>query len=60
MVRNLLANAGDIRVAGLTPGSGKFPGGGLGNSLQYLAWRFLWIEKPGRLQSLRSQGVQHD
>ena len=32
MVKTLLANAGD---AGLTPGSGRFPGEGNGNLLPY-------------------------
>ena len=31
----LLANAGDIKDGGSTPGSGKSPGGGRGNPLQY-------------------------
>ena len=35
MVKKLPANAGDIRDPGLIPGSGKSPGGGLGNPLQY-------------------------
>ena len=35
MVKNLPANAGDIRDASLIPGSGRFPGGGNGNPLQY-------------------------
>jgi len=35
LVKNLLANAGDIRDAGLIPGSGRFLGEGHGNSLQY-------------------------
>ena len=35
VVKNLPANAGDIRDAGLIPGSGRFPGGGHGNLLQY-------------------------
>ena len=33
--KNLPANAGDIRDAGLIPGSGRSPGGGHGNPLQY-------------------------
>ena len=32
MIKNLLANAGD---SGLIPGSGRSPGGGNGNPLQY-------------------------
>ena len=35
MVKNLPANAGDIKDVGLIPGSGRSPGGGHGNSLQY-------------------------
>ena len=34
-VKNLPANAGDIRDAGLILGSGRFPGGGNGNLPQY-------------------------
>ena len=35
LVKSLLANAGDERDASSTPGSGRFPGGGNGNPLQY-------------------------
>ena len=35
MVKNPPANAGDIRDVGLILGSGRFPGGGNGNPLQY-------------------------
>ena len=35
VVKNLPANAGDIRDSGLIPGSGRSPGGGHGNPLQY-------------------------
>ena len=35
VVRNLLAKAEDIRDAGLISVSGRSPGGGLGNLLQY-------------------------
>ena len=35
MVRNPAANGGDIRDTGSIPGSGKSPGGGHGNLLQY-------------------------
>ena len=34
MVKNLLANAGDIRDTSSVPGSGRSPGGGHGNPLQ--------------------------
>ena len=35
MVKNLAANAADIRNTGLIPGSGRSPAGGHGNPLQY-------------------------
>ena len=35
MVKNLPANAGDIRDVGSIPGLGRSPGGGHGNPLQY-------------------------
>ena len=34
-VKHLPANKGDVREVGLILGSGRFPGGGNGNSLQY-------------------------
>ena len=34
VVKNLPANAGDIRDTGSIPGSRRFPGGGHGNPLQ--------------------------
>ena len=34
-VKNLSANAGDIRDAGSIPGSGRSSGGGHGNPLKY-------------------------
>ena len=35
VVKNLAANAGDIRDVGLIPGSGQSPGEGYGNPLQH-------------------------
>ena len=35
VVKNLPVNAGDIRDRDLIPGSGRSPGGGHGNPLQY-------------------------
>ena len=35
VIKNLPANAGDIRHLGLIPGSGRSPGGENGNPLQY-------------------------
>ena len=58
VVKNLPANAGDIRDAGSIPGSGRSPGGGLDNSLQYSCWRIPWTEEPGGLQSIGPQKSQ--
>ena len=54
MVKTLPPNVGDVRDSGSIPGSGRSPGGGHGNSLQY-SWRIPWTEEPGGLQSLGSQ-----
>ena len=35
VVKNLPANSGDLRDTGSVPGSGRFPGEGNGNPLQY-------------------------
>ena len=35
VVKNPPASAGEIRVMGSVPGSGRSPGGGHGNPLQY-------------------------
>ena len=35
VVKNVLANTGDLRGEGLIPGLGRSPGGGNGNPLQY-------------------------
>jgi len=56
VVKNLPANAGDIRNEGWIPGSGRSPGEGNGNPLQ----RIPWTEEPGRLQSIESQRVRHN
>ena len=61
VVKNLPANAGDIRDAGSIPGSGRSPGEGNGNLLQYPclgkpmdrgAWR---VNRPCNLKR-----VKHD
>ena len=38
MVKNLLANTGDVRDAGSVPGLGRFPGGGDSNPLQLVVY----------------------
>ena len=45
---------------GLIPGSGKTPGEGNGNPLQYSCLKNHITEEPGRLRSMGSQRVGHD
>ena len=51
-------NEGD---PGSLPGSGRSPGEGNGNPLQYSCLeKTPWTEEPGGLQSMGSQRVRHD
>ena len=47
VVKNLPANAGDIRDASLIPELERSPGGEHGNQLSILAWRIPWTEEHG-------------
>ena len=60
MLKNLPANAGDIRDAGSIPGLGRFPGGGHGNPLQYSCLENPWTEEPGGLQSIGLKKFRHN
>ena len=62
MVENLPAGAGDVRDVGSIPGSGRSPGGGHGNPLQYSclenpmdrgAWRATFYEAAKRWTCLK-------
>ena len=48
MGKNLPANAGDIRDTGSIPGSGRSPGGGHDNPLQYSYLENPMEEEPDR------------
>ena len=50
-------NAGDM---GSVSGSGRSPGGGHGNPLQYSCLRIPWTEEPGGLQSMGSHRIEHE
>ena len=50
-------NAGD---PGSIPGSGIALGGEMETHSSTLAWRILWTEDPGGLQSMGSQRGRHD
>ena len=54
MVKNLPANAGDLRDIGLIPGLWRSPGGGHGGGV------LPWAEEPGGLKFMGSQRVRVD
>ena len=54
------ASASNVGYLGSIPGSGRSPGEGNGNPLQYSCLENPWTEKPSRLQSTGSQRVGHD
>ena len=60
VVKNLPSNAGDIRDMGLIPGSGRSPGGGNGNSVQYSCLENLMNRGICRLPHTGLQRVGHD
>ena len=57
MVKNPPANAGDVRDVGSIPGSGRSPGGGHGNPLQYSCLENPMDRGAGGLQSIGLQRV---
>ena len=60
VVKNPPAKAGDIREAGLIPGSGGSPEGGITTYSSILPWRIPQTEEPGGLQFMGSQRVGHN
>ena len=63
MVKNLPANVGDIGDVGLIPGLGRKPGKGNFKPLQFSCLENSEqqkTEKPGRLQYMGSQRVEHN
>ena len=58
-VKNLPTNAEDLRDIGSIPGSGRFPGKGNGNALQYSFLRIPQTEETCRLPSMGLQRVGH-
>ena len=55
VVKNPLANAGDIRDMGSIPGLRRFPGGGHGNPVQYSC-----LENPTDRGAIGSQRFGHN
>ena len=60
VVRNPPANAGEVRDAGLSPGSGRSPGGGHGNPLQYSCLKNPMDRGTWWATVYRSQRVRHN
>ena len=60
MVENLPVNAEDTGELGSIPGSGRPLEEGMAALSRILAWRILWTEEPGGLQSMGSQRVRHN
>ena len=57
VVKNSAAHAGDIRDSGLIPGSGRSPGEGHDNPLQYSSLENPMDRGAWGLQSIQSQRV---
>ena len=55
MVKNLSANAGDIRHSGSIHGSGRPLEKDMPTHSSILAWKIPWTEDPSKLQSIGSQ-----
>ena len=61
VVKNPSAIAGDVRAAGLTPGSGRSLGGRKWQSTPvFLPGKSPWTKEPGRLQSMGLQRIGHN
>ena len=62
VVKNTPTNAGDVREAGLIPGSGN-PDPlekEMATHSSLLAWKIPWTEEPGRPQSMELQRARQD
>ena len=54
------ASACHVGDLGSIPGSGRSPGEGYGNPLQYFCLKNSMVEETGRLQSMGSQRIGRD
>ena len=60
MLKNLPANAGEIREIRSSSREENPLEEGMATHCSILAWRIPWTEEPGGLQSIESQRVGHD
>ena len=60
MVKNLLANTGDIGDVGSILGWEERLEEVMATHSSVLAWRIPWTEEPGGLQSIELQRIRHD
>ena len=60
VVKNLPANAGDLRDVGSIPDLEDPLDEGMATHFSILIWRMPWTEEPGRLQSMGLQRVRHN
>ena len=60
VIKNLFANAEDIRDAGSIPELGRSLKQEMAIHSSILAWRIPWTEEPGGLQSMGLQRVGQD
>ena len=60
VVKNMPANAGEIKDVGSIPGLEDPLEEGMATHSGILAWRIQWTEEPGGLQSMGSQRVGQD
>ena len=57
VMKNLPANAGDVRDADSIPGLGRAPGGGHSNSFQYSCWENAMDKGVGELEGCWLKGT---
>ena len=60
MVKNPPVNAGDTEIRALSLGQEDHLEEEVATHSSILAWKILWTEEPGRLQSMWLQRVRHD
>ena len=60
VAKNPPDNAGDVKVAGSIPGSGRSLEKEMATHSNVLAWEILWTEEPDGLESMGLHRAEHD